>query len=70
MINHLILLGQINAAGLLFTLDRRQKYIVGRASPSDIVIRHKTVSRTHAELTMCTPGIAITDMGSRNGTFV
>jgi DNA-binding CsgD family transcriptional regulator len=68
--HRLILLGQLDAAGLVFSLDRCQKYIVGRASTSDIVIRHESVSRTHAEVTLLDPGIAIKDLGSRNGTFV
>jgi transcriptional regulator with GAF, ATPase, and Fis domain len=43
--------------------------VVGSAAPADIVIAEPTVSRKHAELKLVPEGIALKDLGSRNGTF-
>jgi pSer/pThr/pTyr-binding forkhead associated (FHA) protein len=44
--------------------------ILGRASSCDLVVNHPSVSRKHAELRIQEMGLQITDLGSRNGTFV
>lgn len=45
---------------------------VGRSPDADVVLRHESVSRFHADLAW-TPGVdraVLTDLGARNGTFV
>jgi pSer/pThr/pTyr-binding forkhead associated (FHA) protein len=43
---------------------------IGRASHNDISFALDTISRIHARLTVGIRGVIITDLGSRNGTFV
>ena len=43
---------------------------IGRAKDNDIVIEHHTVSRRHAEINKDESGYWLSDVGSRNGTFV
>jgi DNA-binding CsgD family transcriptional regulator len=69
-VRSLILIGQFNDVVHSFVLNPHRKYTVGRSSASDIVVRHPSVSRTHAELTLSELAIAIKDLASRNGTFV
>ena len=42
---------------------------VGSAPTCDIVITAPTVSRQHAELTLAPEGVAVRDLGSRNGVY-
>ena len=51
-----------------YRVDRARR--LGRDESMDIVVDDGKVSRFHAELTPTHGGIAITDAGSRNGTFV
>jgi DNA-binding winged helix-turn-helix (wHTH) protein len=44
--------------------------IVGRHPASAIWINGASVSRSHAKITVTTARVTITDLGSRNGTFV
>lgn len=44
--------------------------IVGRHPASGIWINAASVSRSHAKITISPAGVTITDLGSRNGTFV
>jgi transcriptional regulator with GAF, ATPase, and Fis domain len=43
--------------------------IVGSAPPCDLIVQEPTVSRSHVELYLVPEGVAIRDLGSRNGTF-
>jgi two-component system response regulator GlrR len=43
--------------------------VVGSSSSCDVVITDPTVSRTHLELAVVGDGIAVSDLGSRNGTY-
>ena len=43
---------------------------LGRAEHADTIVNDHTVSRTHARLELCAGGLAITDLESRNGTYV
>jgi DNA-binding NtrC family response regulator len=54
-------------AGLSVTVGARA--IVGRAETADVRLSDATVSQFHVELTGDTPGIAVRDLGSSNGTF-
>jgi DNA-binding NtrC family response regulator len=45
------------------------KRIIGSAPGSDIVISDRTVSRSHVELELVPEGVAVRDLGSRNGTY-
>jgi pSer/pThr/pTyr-binding forkhead associated (FHA) protein len=43
---------------------------VGRAATSDVPICDATVSRRHAMVGLTKRGVVVTDLGSRNGTYV
>jgi pSer/pThr/pTyr-binding forkhead associated (FHA) protein len=51
--------------------DVQNRFTIGRAVDSDIVIVHETVSSTHAWLTRAPDGSSwdLSDAGSRNGTW-
>ena len=42
---------------------------VGSSPNADVVVRAPTVSRRHLELALVPQGVAVADLGSRNGTF-
>jgi pSer/pThr/pTyr-binding forkhead associated (FHA) protein len=44
--------------------------VIGRSSECDLVLKHETVSRRHAHIAVCGSQVVITDLDSRNGTFV
>jgi DNA-binding NtrC family response regulator len=48
---------------------REGRFVVGSGPGCDLVIAEPTVSRNHLELEVVPEGIAVTDTGSRNGTF-
>lgn len=52
-----------------YPLDKEQ-VTLGRNSDNDIVISEGVVSGRHATLTRSEQGVAITDLGSTNGTYV
>lgn len=56
------------AAPTSFVLDRGS-CIIGSAPSADVVIEDRAVSRTHVELAVVSGGVAVNDLGSRNGTF-
>lgn len=43
---------------------------IGRAAANDLVLDSGRVSRFHAVLSLDGPTVSITDLGSRNGTYV
>ncbi|MDP9001525.1 MAG: sigma 54-interacting transcriptional regulator [Myxococcota bacterium] len=57
-------------AGTRRVLLTREKVIVGTAPSADIMVRDPTVSSRHCGLSVLGAGVAIEDLGSRNGTFV
>ena len=48
----------------------RDSFIIGREAPADIVLPFPAISRQHASITRTPGGYWITDLESRNGTFV
>jgi DNA-binding CsgD family transcriptional regulator len=44
--------------------------IIGRSLDCDFVVKHQTISRRHAEITVRDDRMTIRDLGSHNGTFV
>lgn len=44
--------------------------ILGRSSRCDFVVDHRSVSRRHAQCRVGETGLTVTDLDSRNGTFV
>jgi pSer/pThr/pTyr-binding forkhead associated (FHA) protein/tetratricopeptide (TPR) repeat protein len=56
-------------AGSVFPL-RRDEIIVGRVEDNDLVIEHRSVSRSHAKLVKDGDGYAIVDLKSANGVLV
>jgi DNA-binding CsgD family transcriptional regulator len=54
-----------------FQLESKEgPILVGRSSTCEFVIKHISVSRRHAEISMRNGSITIVDLNSRNGTFV
>jgi hypothetical protein len=49
---------------------RKSPFVIGRGDDADLVIDDESVSREHAKLVAVPGGVALVDMGSRNGTFV
>jgi two-component system NtrC family response regulator len=43
--------------------------VIGSAAECDVVVSDATVSRRHVELQLVPEGVAVRDLGSRNGTF-
>lgn len=55
--------------GRMIELDSRP-ITIGRASPSDIVLRDVELSRSHCRIHLQPNGVTVTDLGSTNGTFI
>lgn len=45
-------------------------YVLGRSSKCDLVAKHPTVSRRHAEISLVNSRILVLDLRSCNGTFI
>jgi DNA-binding CsgD family transcriptional regulator len=45
-------------------------FVVGRSSGCDLVVRHSSVSRRHAEIQVLGDNVTVVDLESRNGTYV
>ncbi len=45
-------------------------FIVGRSSGCDLVVRHASVSRRHAEIQVLGDCVTVVDLTSRNGTYI
>jgi pSer/pThr/pTyr-binding forkhead associated (FHA) protein len=43
---------------------------IGRTDKNDVRVDHPTVSSRHAQVEFSSEGFILTDLGSRNGTFV
>ena len=54
--------------GQLFWL--RERVTIGRQAGNDLTLRSETLSRQHALITVGATGYTLTDMQSRNGTYV
>lgn len=48
----------------------RTAITIGRAPETGISLPHPLISRTHAEVRLDAQGLALTDLGSSNGTFI
>lgn len=46
------------------------EYTIGRDAAADVVLDSTTISRQHARLRVSDAGVALEDLGSKNGTFV
>jgi FHA domain/Domain of unknown function (DUF1707) len=60
------------AAGASLRLDDLgpRPFHVGRSSEADLVVRDLTVSRLHAQILRTPEGFVLTDLGSKNGTWL
>lgn len=67
---HMLLMPAADLTAAFALPLKRGSYIVGRGGTCDIVILDESVSRRHARLTVNGSEISISDLGSRNGTFV
>jgi DNA-binding CsgD family transcriptional regulator len=52
-----------------FSLETGE-YVLGRSTECDLPLMDPTISRQHARLVVTDSAIQVTDLGSRNGTFV
>jgi pSer/pThr/pTyr-binding forkhead associated (FHA) protein len=46
------------------------RWTLGRSSDCDLVVKHASISRKHATLDVLDTAVSVTDLNSRNGTFV
>ncbi|MCX5900024.1 MAG: FHA domain-containing protein, partial [Proteobacteria bacterium] len=53
-----------------YRLDKGSSLIIGRRETSTVVIDNLAVSGTHAKVDMLEDGCLLTDLQSKNGTFV
>jgi hypothetical protein len=60
----------LSAAGTAIELAYGREYVLGRGRDCDIVVDDLLSSRHHARLAVTPRSISITDLESRNGTFV
>lgn len=56
--------------GLQEWLDQKPTVTIGRSQECDIVLDSLMVSRTHVRVEKTAQGVLVTDLGSKNGTFV
>ncbi|HET9989613.1 MAG TPA: sigma 54-interacting transcriptional regulator [Kofleriaceae bacterium] len=57
-------------AGVVCAPDDGARLAIGTAEDNALVLRDTAVSRYHLELARTADGVAVTDLGSRNGTWV
>jgi DNA-binding CsgD family transcriptional regulator len=57
-------------SGSVFVVSPGAESLLGRSTRCDLVIDDPSVSRRHALLSVDGVGMRVTDLGSRNGTFV
>ena len=62
--------GAGRSGGAARASDRRDTLVVGTSAAADLVVHDPTVSSRHCALSVLGDGVAIEDLGSRNGTFV
>lgn len=70
MSKKIILLGRFLPGVNFMILDSREPYVVGRATSCSVKLDDVTVSRQHAQLVVSGLTVKVTDLASRNGTFV
>lgn len=56
--------------GRRYVLEGQRAFVLGRGQAADIQLDDANVSRQHLQVTVDGDQISITDMGSRNGTFL
>jgi len=65
-----ILIGVAPHAPTVTPLHVGRTYVLGRSSKCDIVARHRSVSRKHAQILIGGLFLKVADLDSRQGTFV
>lgn len=70
MSSHFVLVETSSPFASIDLLPRDRAYVLGRSTKCDIVINHPTVSRRHAEISLCDLSLVVVDLHSSNGTFV
>ena len=58
------------SAGLRVPLDGRRAITIGRAPGNALVLQDGKISSQHARIDLTRTGVTISDLGSKNGTFV
>ena len=69
MTAYLLRLQDRHLAGERFHLDAGE-FVLGRSSSCDLVVHDSSVSRRHAKIAVEDGTIAVTDLGSLNGTYL
>jgi two-component system, NtrC family, response regulator AtoC len=55
---------------LVSELSTGASLCLGRVAPADVIVEDSSVSRSHARLDWHRDGVLVTDLGSKNGTFL
>ncbi|HEV3021549.1 MAG TPA: FHA domain-containing protein [Pirellulales bacterium] len=66
----LLLLNEPRSAPLTRFALTEGKFVCGRSTQCDFILLHPSVSRRHAEVAVTVEQIQVSDLDSRNGTFV
>jgi hypothetical protein len=66
----LLILTMGDGSPRLLEFGARNYLTVGRAEPSEVCINDSGISRMHARFTRESAGVRVTDLGSRNGTWL
>ena len=70
LVGHLKLLSGEEREDKVYTLDEEREYKIGRSKDADIQLKDIKVSRLHTKITVKGNKYTITDLDSKNGTYV
>lgn len=70
LVGHLKLLSGEEREDKVYTFDQEREYKIGRARDADVQLKDIKVSRLHSKITVKGDKYTITDMESKNGTYV
>ena len=59
----------LGSAAVAFALPAGT-FVLGRSSKCDFIVKDKSISRQHAEITAKEGKVCVRDLGSRNGTYI
>ena len=70
LVGHLKLLSGEEREDKVYTLDEDREYKIGRSKDADIQLKDIKVSRLHTKITVKGNKYTVTDLDSKNGTYV
>src|SRR5262245_49784280 len=65
-----LLIKKGSSQGQILSLDGQRSVTIGRAHGNTLVLADEKVSSNHCRLDLTTSGVILTDVGSKNGTYV